>query len=58
MEVKKGVTKNYVAPASIVGKGTWTEEEFGSRWYQEKTKGLWTDVVLYINEDGKQEEGF
>jgi hypothetical protein len=37
---KQGVFKNFVAPTSIIGEGIGTDEEFGSNWYQEMTKGL------------------
>jgi len=54
MEDKKEYRENFVALVNIVGKGTWTREKFGSNWYQEKTRGLWIDVVvLYTNEDNK-----
>jgi len=50
--------ENSTELASIVGEGTWIEEEFGSNWYQEKTRGLWTYVVvLYTDEDEEQDEG-
>ncbi len=43
----------------MVGEGTWIEEEFGFSWYQEKSIGLWTNVViLYPDEDQKQNERF
>jgi hypothetical protein len=55
----QGVLANSVTLASTVEEGTWTEEEFGSNWYREKTRGLWTNaVVLYTDEEEKQDEGF
>jgi hypothetical protein len=48
----KGISNNFIALASIIGEGTRIEEEFGSSWYQKKTKGLWTNVIiLYLDED-------
>jgi hypothetical protein len=58
MEEKKGVLEESIAPTSIVGDGTWIEEESGPKWCQKKTRGLWTyDVILYP-EDKEQDEGF
>jgi hypothetical protein len=34
------MSENSAAPTSIVGEGTRIEEEFGSSWYQKKTRGL------------------
>ncbi len=51
------VLENIAAHTSTIGEGIGTEKEFGPNWYQEKTRGLWTDVVLYINEDEEQDEG-
>jgi hypothetical protein len=36
----QGVSKNSATPESSIGKNIGTEEEFGSSWYQEKTRGL------------------
>ncbi len=56
---KEGVLEESVAPASIVGDCTGMEEEYGPSWCQEKARGLWTNVVLlYLNEDKKQDERF
>jgi hypothetical protein len=49
----------FITPTSIVGDGTRIEEKFGPKWCQKKTKGLWTYVVvLYLDEDEEQDEGF
>jgi hypothetical protein len=56
MEDKKEYQRTSTTFASTIRKGTWIEEEFRSRWYQEKTKGLWTNVaILYPDEDKKQD---
>jgi hypothetical protein len=36
----KGVLKEFVAPASIVGDCTRIEEEYGPSWCQETARGL------------------
>ncbi len=37
--MKNNIRELYT-PANIVKKGTRTEEEFGSNWYQENIRGL------------------
>jgi hypothetical protein len=59
MEGQKRTLKEFIAPISTVGDGTWIEEKSRPKWCQEKTRGLWTnDVVLYLDEDKEQDKGF
>ncbi len=48
------ISEEFAAPTRIVRDGIGTKEEFEFSCYQEKTIGLWIDViVLYLDEDKK-----
>jgi hypothetical protein len=48
----QGVLNFFTTCTSIIREGIRRKEEFGSNWYQEKTRGLLTNVVvLYIAGD-------
>jgi hypothetical protein len=37
---QEGIFRNYTTLVNTIGEGIKTKEEFGSSWYQEKTRGL------------------